>query len=175
MLITVVAPTVEPVTLVEAKEHLRVTHEDDDALIDVYISAAREAVELHTGRALAAGTYRWVYEGEIGYINRLPLWPVATITAVTYEDYAGARVAFTGYILDADRSEMSISTLPYGRAISVTFTVAPTFVPAALKAAILLMVTDLYEQAGGVVVGVSVSTNPTIDRLIWPHRVDLGV
>lgn len=173
MLAVVVAPTVEPVTLLDVKEHLRVTHDDQDILIDSYISAAREAIELHTGRALAAGTYRWVSEQDIGPINYLPFWPVASVTAVEYED-AGVRQALTDYTFDGDRSAVALS-VPYGRALTVTFTTVAGPLPAALRAAIYLMVSDLYEQGGSVIVGVSVANNPTVDRLIQPHRLNLGV
>ena len=41
----IVPPTVEPVTLALAKEHLRVDFTDDDNVIGLYITAAREYVE----------------------------------------------------------------------------------------------------------------------------------
>lgn len=175
MLITVSAPTVEPVSLMEVKEHLRVSHDFQDDLISAYISAAREALEMETGRALAAGTYRWVGDGSVGYVHSLPMWPVATVTEVTYEDGTGARVAFTGYVLDSDRSFISIAAPPYGTRLSVTFTTVAGILPPALKAALFLLVADLYEQGGTVITGISVDLNPTINRLVYPHRVNLGV
>lgn len=42
-------PTAEPVSLVEAKLHLRVDFNDDDALITSLITAARQAAETITG------------------------------------------------------------------------------------------------------------------------------
>jgi len=44
-------PAVEPVTLDEAKAHLRVTIADDDGYIALLIPAARERVELFLRRA----------------------------------------------------------------------------------------------------------------------------
>jgi uncharacterized phiE125 gp8 family phage protein len=53
----VAGPTSEPVTLQEAKSHLRVTTDDDDALIQSHLEAARERVELETGRQLLTATW----------------------------------------------------------------------------------------------------------------------
>ncbi len=44
--------TCEPVTLAEAKSYARVTTNAEDALIEIMISSAREAVEVATGLSL---------------------------------------------------------------------------------------------------------------------------
>ena len=44
------APTIEPVTLAEVKDHLRITATNEDGLINTYIEAAREIAEDITGR-----------------------------------------------------------------------------------------------------------------------------
>jgi len=50
-------PAGEPVTLLEAKAHLRVDFDDDDGLIQALISAARQAAETITSRQFM--TARW--------------------------------------------------------------------------------------------------------------------
>lgn len=50
-------PVQEPVTLAEAKTHLRVTYTDDDALIAELITAARQWFEEQTYRALVTQTW----------------------------------------------------------------------------------------------------------------------
>lgn len=50
------APTAEPLTLAEAKAHLRVDFTDDDTLIEALIGAARAAAEQYTNRALMPQT-----------------------------------------------------------------------------------------------------------------------
>lgn len=174
MLTVLVAPTVEPVDLAEAKAHLRLVHSDDDALVGSLISAAREHVERHTGRALAAGEYRYAADDENAW--SLPLWP-ATITAATYRNASGARVPLPAYTYDADRNEITLAGGGLaGDQINYEFTTAaPTALPAPLRAAILLLVGDLYENAEATAVGVSVAANPTLDRLLYPYRVNLGL
>ena len=53
----VTPPANEPVSLLEAKQHLRVDGDDDDLLIGSLIAAARQAAETQTGRQLI--TARW--------------------------------------------------------------------------------------------------------------------
>jgi hypothetical protein len=53
----VTPPAEEPVTLIEAKLHLRVDFDDDDTLIASLITAARQAAETLTGRQFI--TARW--------------------------------------------------------------------------------------------------------------------
>lgn len=43
-------------------------------------------------------------------------------------------------------------------------------VPASVKAAILLMLGDLYSNREGGVFGTIHTVNPTVERLLWPHR-----
>ena len=52
----VTGPTFEPVTTQEAKDHLRVTHDDDDIEIATMITAARLRIEALSGMRLASQT-----------------------------------------------------------------------------------------------------------------------
>lgn len=55
-------PGAEPVTLAEAKNHLRVDVTDDDALITLLISAARRYAEVYTGRSFITQQWRLVLD-----------------------------------------------------------------------------------------------------------------
>ena len=48
-------------------------------------------------------------------------------------------------------------------------------VPPDVKAAILLIIGDLYENREGLIVGAIVATNPAVQNLLHFHRVGLGV
>jgi hypothetical protein len=54
----VTPPAVEPVSVATAKEHLRVGYPNDDALIAIYISAARAYCEKYTHRAFFNQTWK---------------------------------------------------------------------------------------------------------------------
>jgi hypothetical protein len=89
------APTTEPVTVAEAKAHLRVDAEvaEEDTLIAAYISAAREYCEGFQNRAYVTQTWElWLDEWpETDHID-IPLPPLqepsvtagAFVTGVTY-------------------------------------------------------------------------------------------
>lgn len=171
MLIPVTPATVEPVTLDEAKAHLRVIHDGDDTRIAALISAAREVVESNTGRALAAASYRWVTD--LAAPVSLPLWPAA-VTEVSELDASDTRVVLdvADYTFDADRGVLRIDHT--ARALNVMFDVDPDHVPAALKAAILLIVGELYENTEAST-DKPLTESPAVARLIYPHRLNLGV
>lgn len=91
-MLTVTSPaTTEPVTVADVKQHLRITHSSDDALLARLISSAREVVEMQTGVTLAAADYEWTPEAiEAKY----PLWPVVVtsddgVLPVTFSSVPG--------------------------------------------------------------------------------------
>ena len=140
----VTGPASEPVSLAEAKAHLRVDSADDDSLVTALIVAARQAAEAHTRRALMTQTWRlsldrfpsapqpwWdgVREGADlplgGGAIELPRPPLASVTSVTvYDDADNATVAdAASYYVDAD-SEPGRIVLRSGKTWPVAMRVA---------------------------------------------------
>lgn len=80
-------PSVEPISLAEAKEHLRVEHGDDDTIIARLISVAVATVDARgeLGRAMVSQT--WAQTG-YGWRDRveLTMTPVQSLSAVKYFD-----------------------------------------------------------------------------------------
>lgn len=75
-------PTVEPVTLAEAKAHLRIDSTDEDTLVDSLITTAREYIEEQTRLSLVATRWRYRLEGfpEDGGDIELPRRPMLLST-----------------------------------------------------------------------------------------------
>jgi uncharacterized phiE125 gp8 family phage protein len=157
-LIRTVAPTVEPVTLVDAKAHLRITHSSEDGLICGLIRAAREDVERTTGMALIDQTWRLVLDrwpaDNFVMLMRHPVRQVLSVTMFGSEG-AAAIVNPADYQLDIlsrparihfDRAPDRLRTM---NGVEIDFRAgfgeAGTDVPDLLKRAMLLLVAHWYE------------------------------
>lgn len=82
-----IAPAVEPITLTDAKNFLRVEISDDDVLIGYLITAAREACEAFTNRSFV----------NKGYIMCLDSFPYYTDTVVSQMAYPPSYYALPRY------------------------------------------------------------------------------
>ena len=162
-LILTTPPAAEPVSLTEAKAHLRVTHADDDAYINKLITAARRAIEQRT-------SLRFITQGWSLFLDCWPasavslqLSPVSTIEdVITYgEDDTPSAVDPAHYYLD-HVSQPARCVLRDGRtaprggrpvnSVEVCFTAGfgadGNAVPAELRQAILLTVAHWFEHRG---------------------------
>jgi len=161
------APTVEPVTLSEAKAHCRVDTDADNALIQGYITTAREWVEDYIDRALV--TQRLVmkldaFPAEIE-LPRPPMIASGTATAVTITYVTGeaggtATLSASEYRVDRDSTPGAIRTLYAGswpshlidqNSVTVSWWAGygdSASVPQRVKSAILMCVHELYEKRG---------------------------
>lgn len=86
-------PTVEPITLARAKEHLRIDHDEEDTNIEAAITAARQYAETHTGHYFMEQTVRlklceWPCDGVIR-LEPFGANEVTAIEAFTYLDVNG--------------------------------------------------------------------------------------
>lgn len=90
-------PSEEPLSLDEAKRHLRVDHEAEDDDITRAIKSARRLAEKETGLRFVTQTFKltlphWPCDGPWpGWENAigLPVEPVAEVSEVRYYDFAG--------------------------------------------------------------------------------------
>lgn len=97
----VTPPAATPVTLEEAKAHLRVTQDNEDAWILANIKAATAHVEQMLGMSLMSRTLELTLDRFADSIE-LPRGPVQSVASVTYIDADGLPQAVdaSGYTLD---------------------------------------------------------------------------
>lgn len=183
----VTPPAEEPVTLAEARLHLRVDATGEDALITALIQAAREWCEQHTGRAFVTQTLRY----RLAQFPRcrtveLPRGPAQSITSVGYVDPALSVQTLDAakYGLAADASPPRLELAPslswpdtYDAQDAVTITYvagygAASAVPFPIKQAILVMVGELYSRREDAVAGMTIqAAQMGVERLLAPYRI----
>lgn len=185
----VTAPAEEPVTLDEAKDHLRVDGTDEDALIMGYIKAARRQCELISRRAFVTQTWELALEGwpNCGYLV-LGNPPLQSVVSVTYIDSAGVTHTMTSgdYVVDT-LSEPGRLLLGYGKvwptvtlqpgpAIRVRYVAGygmPVAVPETYKQAIKLLIGHYYENREAIVIqagAVATQVPMAVDALLMTER-----
>lgn len=186
----ITAPTIEPVTLTEAKAHLRVTGTDSDTLITSLIVAARQHCEAITCRALASATFELILDDFTDKIV-LPMSPVESVTSIKYTDSDSIETTLmdTEYILytsepavivpDYDVSWPSFTEFPLG-AVKIRYvagyraasTDANLHIPEAIKQAILLVIGHLYENRQEYIIGQTIAKIPlAAEALLTPYRI----
>ena len=127
----VTPPVGEPVSLDEAKQHLRVSITDDDSLVSLMIQAAREDCESVMRRQILKATWLFTLDNFpiSGMLRSDPMTvparkrmieiPMPTLQSVTQIQYVALNGTLTTldpstYIVDAISEPGRIMPLPYG-------------------------------------------------------------
>jgi uncharacterized phiE125 gp8 family phage protein len=166
----------DPITIAEAKRHLDVVRDDQDEMIEFMITAAREWVESYTGLSFDGDTVTQTFRCFRAGITLLvcPADDDAEVT-VAYLNKAGEPVEVTGARLW--RAAKPARLLPplngaWPTDEDGTIAVTVTGVPFSLKAAMLLMIGDLYNQREETAVGVSIAASGAVTNLCHPYRLE---
>lgn len=169
-------PAIEPVTLAEAKLHLRVDHDAEDSLITGLISAARTDCENRLQRTLITTSWRLTLPGFpfldyqrlcdpeptlLANAIRLGVGDVQTVSSVSYLDSDGIQRTLqpAAYQLQSWAGQWMLapahgaswpSTQSSLQSVTVDyvagFGATKESVPAPIRSWILLAVGDLYSQ-----------------------------
>ncbi len=154
----VTPPSSEPITLAEAKTHLRVTHSDEDTYIEALISIAREVCEAKTLQATVTQTWRVTLDRFPSAIE-LPVIPVQSITHIKYRDINNAlqTLSPSSYRLDNASDYTSAWAVPADgydwpdtydsiNAVEVEFVAGYTALPKSYKHWMLLFIAHFYRN-----------------------------
>ena len=180
-------PAAEPLSLDEAKLHLRVDGDDEDALISSLITTSRMHVETALGLVLITQNWRWQADcWPRNQIVELGLRPVQSVGDVSVRDAAGVATVLdpSTYVVDIAAGTARLSSregcwpTPGARlgGAQVDFTVgygsAAADVPEAIRQALKLLVAHWYEVRAPVEVGTIAARIPdTVSELLMPFKV----
>jgi uncharacterized phiE125 gp8 family phage protein len=186
----VTGPSVWPLSVDEAKSHLRVDHTTDDTYIESLIKAATTIAERFQNRQYITQTWKVTmdYFPPNGYAIQLPIAPVSSITSITYTDSAGNAQTWSASEYQTDTTGALTRILPaYGydypttqvdklAAVVVTFVVGygatSASVPDNIKHAIRLILGDLYNHRESTITGTIVNSLPrSAEMLLWQDRI----
>jgi len=180
------APVVEPVTLSEAKAHLRVDGAAEDTLIGSLILTSRLHIETALGLALITQGWRLSLDAwPEGRELELPLRPLQAVREVRVfsADNMSSLVPAETYLVDlagvpprlVRRGAMWIAPGRPAGGIEIDFTAgygdAASDVPAPLRQALLMLVAHWYEHREPVELGSPVAAVPSAAyELLAPYR-----
>ena len=179
-------PLSEPVTLAEAKAHIRVDDDNSNTLITALIVAARQFVESFSGRTLAQRSFTQTMEyfpdGGMDIVLRRS--PVKSITSVKYYDSTGADITMvvgTDYRVDTTVIPARIRTpllklwvrgATADDCVRIVYVAGADNAPTAAKQTILLLVGHWYENRESVTVGAtSKIVDQTVNALMDSYRI----
>jgi len=179
----VTPPAVEPVTLEEAKLHLRVDGTEEDSLIAALIAAARQKAEEYTRMAFITQTWELAVDTACGVLY-LPRPPVQAVEAVTLD---GEVVAPENYALvdpEVLHVKMPLYAVNPGGVViryRAGYGNALADVPQSIRQAILMLLAHMYEAREGQAPQVEYEAQaragadipPTAAALLRPYRVML--
>lgn len=154
-----------PCTVAEARAQARISGTSEDLLVETFIRAAMRTLEQRNGIVLLAAPVTQIFDRlpDCGEYYSLTVGPVNSITSISYntKDVPGTFTVFdaANYVLDKSHNRARVYA-PDGWDMESAWQVKIIYnagyadaasVPAHIKAALLLEVTDLYDNRGNYV------------------------
>jgi uncharacterized phiE125 gp8 family phage protein len=184
-LILTAGPHVEPVSLSEAKDYLRIDTEAENAVVASLILAARVHIERTLDIALIAQDWslfldEWPDDG----IVHLPLGPLVAVNAVRLFDWQGQAKVLDPQLYGYDTRGLRARIWPHagvwptpGRrisgieiAVSVGYGARPEDVPQPLRQALLMLVAHWHEEREPVVFDSPAELPLGVRSLLAPYQ-----
>ena len=185
-LVMTIPPAVEPVSVADAKAHMRIEGSDEDVLIASLLLTSRLHIEVALSLALITQSWtmtldRWPTGRDV----ELPLTPLRSVDEVRVKNAAGVAIAVPaeGYLVDlASRPARLVwnnivPPVPHVRAKGIEIDMTAGFgstgdsVPAPLKHAILMLTAHWYEHRDPGEIGSDDARIPdAVSALINPFR-----
>lgn len=185
MLTQLSPPSAEPLSLADAKLHLRVDADitEDDGLIAALIVTARQQAEHRTGRSLVSQQWRYAIDTFPADSLELPLPKLQSVQSVSYLDNNGTRQTLAGSEYEVITDELVGRLVPaFGKSwpacrlfpgsVQVSYTCgygAAADVPQSIKAWMLLAIGAWYENREALTAGQPVAELP---RCFWEGLLD---
>jgi uncharacterized phiE125 gp8 family phage protein len=177
-------PAVDPITVQDAKDHARLSQDEEDGQVLNWIKAATRKLERDTELALITQTWDLSFSRfpfSVGALE-IPIRPVQSITSVKYYDSLGVLQTMPAgnYVLEASTLRLGLvvnaqwpSDVRATQSVTVRVVAGYTsvdLVPEDLKQAIRLLVAHFSEMRQPVSLGESVTViDLTYDALIEPY------
>lgn len=187
VLVTTDPPDQYPVTLEQAKQHLKIDLDDEDSLIQgVLIPAATEHAEGFLNRRLMTQTVELRLDSFP--LRGFPLLadPIQSVTSVKYDDVNGTEQTLSTSVYETDLTafrgwiqpkfdQVWPTTYPKIHAVRIAMEVGfedAASVPMPIRQAILMHVTHLKENPEPINIGNIGNSIPLgYEALLWPHRL----
>lgn len=145
-------------TLDEAKKQCRVTHTFDDDLITAFIPVAAELAQAYTNRILSPATVVSVVEQYYPEVQ-LPFGDVTTINTVEIDG-----VVTTDFEFEPVTQKVTVNA-SYGK-LKVNYDCGFVTLPKAVKQAMLLTISTLYNNRENFVTGVTIAKLPQTSEML---------
>lgn len=176
----VIAPTLEPLTLAQAKQELEVVHTSDDDKITAKIKEARAYVEDYTGQKLMPQTWDLILDCFPTPGVSLTHWPVQSVASVIYLNATGGftTVPADAYFADTVNGWVGgepIPSAPVPNAVQIRYEcgyASADEIPEAMLAAIKYKLRLLFDAIGA---DNAAYFDNAIKHLLDPHRRNMGV
>ncbi|MDX2288556.1 MAG: head-tail connector protein [Hyphomicrobiaceae bacterium] len=180
-------PAAEPISVAEAKAHLRIDGDSEDVLLASLVLTSRLHIEAALGLALITQGWRlvldrWPKGGDL----RIPLRPIAAVSEIRVRDAMGVatEVDADSYIADVESNPPRIvattAGIPQSGRVAggieidlvAGYGATADAVPAPIRHALLLLVAHWYEHRDPVEIGAPGAAIPdAVSRLLKPYRM----